>query len=764
MLEYIFKRSEPWRVPKILCPTLKENDILTEDIKMCVPTDRSLQNVSSDTYIIWAKDEIIIISGVAASTIVKKKNKREFRVISLDRLKARDYCGFKVEENVSSLTLWATSRENGAYKKIANGTLTCRNELECCAKYLNEIADTGELTPLPDCEEENLFCPKCGQRYADPTNKICTECLDRKKIVARTAEMLKKYKGKIALTVAMLILTGAVGIITPYFSSTFFYDEVLGDTASKFHGQVMLVVGIVVGTRLLSTLISVVHNVVTSVIAAALVCDLKKTIFSSIQRLSVGFFTSRKTGGLMTQVSGDATTIYSFFCDTLPYFLVNIIQIIAVAAIMFVMNPSLAALSLITFPIAFFAMKSLFAINRKYHNRRFAKQRSMSSTLSDILTGIRVVKAFAKESDETERFNRKSVDAARTEKKTANFSSVAFPSVNFLLYISNIVVWGVGGVMVMKGQMTYGVLAAFISYMHMVYSPMYSLVGMVSQASDSVNAMGRLVEIMDAVPDVVESDSPVKLDEVKGEVSFKNVTFGYENAKTILKNVSFDIPAGSSLGIVGHTGAGKSTIANLLIRLYDVNSGGIYIDGINVKDMSFNDLHRETAIVSQETYLFIGTVYENIAYACPEASPEDVICAAKIAGAHEFITKMPEGYETMIGLGYMNLSGGERQRISIARALLKNPKILILDEATAAMDTETERNIQNALEKLTNGRTTIMIAHRLSTLRDVDKLIVIDDGVITEAGTHDELIRKKGDFYKLYRIQLDAMKNIGIEE
>ncbi|MBE6544415.1 MAG: hypothetical protein E7675_08450 [Ruminococcaceae bacterium] len=521
MLEYIFKRSEPWRVPKILCPTLKENDILTEDIKMCVPTDRSLQNVSSDTYIIWAKDEIIIISGVAASTIVKKKNKREFRVISLDRLKARDYCGFKVEENVSSLTLWATSRESGAFKKIANGTLTCRNELECCAKYLNEIADTGELTPLPDCEEENLFCPKCGQRYADPTNKICTECLDRKKIVARTAEMLKKYKGKIALTVAMLILTGAVGIITPYFSSTFFYDEVLGDTVSKFHGQVMLVVGIVVGTRLLSTLISVVHNVVTSVIAAALVCDLKKTIFSSIQRLSVGFFTSRKTGGLMTQVSGDATTIYSFFCDTLPYFLVNIIQIIAVAAIMFVMNPSLAALSLITFPIAFFAMKSLFAINRKYHNRRFAKQRSMSSTLSDILTGIRVVKAFAKESDETERFNRKSVDAARTEKKTANFSSVAFPSVNFLLYISNIVVWGVGGVMVMKGQMTYGVLAAFISYMHMVYSPMYSLVGMVSQASDSVNAMGRLVEIMDAVPDVVESDSPVKLDEVKGEVSFK---------------------------------------------------------------------------------------------------------------------------------------------------------------------------------------------------------------------------------------------------
>ena len=293
---------------------------------------------------------------------------------------------------------------------------------------------------------------------------------------------------------------------------------------------------------------------------------------------------------------------------------------------------------------------------------------------------------------------------------------------------------------------------------------MYSLVGMVSQASDSVNAMGRLVEIMDATPDVVEKEDPVRLPELQGHVEFKNVSFGYDNAKTILKNVSFDIPAGTSLGIVGKTGAGKSTLANLLIRLYDVGEGGIYIDGVNVKDISFDDLHKSTAIVSQETYLFIGTVYDNIAYACPDATPDDVINAAKIAGAHEFITKMPEGYETMIGLGYMNLSGGERQRISIARALLKNPKILILDEATAAMDTQTERNIQNALERLTNGRTTIMIAHRLSTLRDVDKLIVIDNGAITEAGTHDELIRKKGDFYKLYKIQLDAMTNIGIEE
>lgn len=764
MLEYIYKRQEPSSVPKILLPTLKDIDISQEDIVLCVPTDRSKEGMAWDTYIMYANKQLHVLSGTVSSVMKKGRNERSFNLLSHEKYDGEELLSFFVEENVSSLTLYAKTKGDGGVKVVANGTLTVRGELQSGAKYLTQLIQEGTLTPEPDSDEESLFCPKCGQRYVDPANKVCTECLDRKKIVARTAELLKKYKLKIAIIIAMLIFTGAVGVVTPYFSATFFYDKVLGDKQSVFYGAIVLVVGIVVGTRLLSTLISVVHNIVTSVIAAELVYDLKKTIFSSIQRLSVSFFTSRKTGGLMTQVSGDATTIYSFFCDTLPYFLVNIIQIIAVAIIMFVMNPTLSALSLITFPVAFFAVKSLFAVNRKYHNRRFAKQRSMTSTLSDILTGIRVVKAFAKEDDETRRFNKKSQDAARTEKQVSNFSAVAFPSVNFLLYISNLVVWGVGGVMVMKGQMTYGVLAAFIAYMNMVYSPMYSLVGMVSQASDSVNAMGRLVEIMDATPDVIEKADPVRLPELQGHVEFKNVSFGYDNAKTILKDVSFDIPAGTSLGIVGKTGAGKSTLANLLIRLYDVGEGGIYIDGVNVKDISFDDLHKSTAIVSQETYLFIGTVYDNIAYACPDATPEDVINAAKIAGAHEFITKMPEGYETMIGLGYMNLSGGERQRISIARALLKNPKILILDEATAAMDTQTERNIQNALERLTNGRTTIMIAHRLSTLRDVDKLIVIDNGAITEAGTHDELIRKKGDFYKLYKIQLDAMKNIGIEE
>ena len=316
----------------------------------------------------------------------------------------------------------------------------------------------------------------------------------------------------------------------------------------------------------------------------------------------------------------------------------------------------------------------------------------------------------------------------------------------------------------MNGNMTYGTLVLFLSYVGMINSPLFMFVDMTHFFSHCMNGVQRLFEIYDAEPEVTEKENAIKKDSLDGHVQFSNVVFSYDKSRRIIDDVSFDIEPGKMIGIVGHSGAGKSTLANLLIRLYDVSEGQITIDGVNVKDYSFDTLRKNIAIVSQETYLFIGSILENIRYAKPDATKEEIIQAAKIAGAHDFIVKLPDGYNTQIGLGYKDLSGGERQRISIARAVLLNPRILILDEATAAMDTETERKIQTALEKLIVGKTTIVIAHRLSTLRDADKLIVIENGKMPEFGTHGELIRQKGIYYKLYMLQLEALKNVGVAE
>ncbi len=668
-----------------------------------------------------------------------------------------------IEEMISCGYLCA--KIHGEPRRIAAMSRSALRDARLFVKYASKyLADRSVETDEEDFKDDR-FCPKCGCRYPDPERKICPKCMEKTKIYKRLLVFSKKYKWQMLSVLGAISLLSALGVIAPYVSTSFFYDKILTD-GTRWYGQIAFVLALIVGLRLLSTLVGALSGIISARVSAHVTYDLKRTIFSAIERLSLSFFTARQTGGLMNQINNDANTVYWFFCSGVPEFLKNSVQLIAVFVIMLIMDPVLALCTMVVVPAFAYITWRIYRRMMTLHNRRYTSARSMNSALSDALAGFRVVKTFARENEETKRFDKRSRRLAADSKNVTIFNNTAFPFASFVMYLSNIVIWVIGGWMVITGRsgMTYGQLMAFLAYVGLMNEPMFMFVDMIYWFSDCTNAAGRLFEIADAEPDVRESEEPVKLGKMQGRVEFKDVEFAYDKGKKVIDGVSFEAEPRHAVGIVGHSGAGKSTLANLLMRLYDVDAGEIRIDGVNVKDLSFAELRRNVGIVSQETYLFVGTIADNIRYARPEASFEEVLTASKISGAHDFIVKLPDGYDTKIGFGYKDLSGGERQRLSIARAVLLDPTILILDEATAAMDTQTERRIQQALTELSKGRTTIMIAHRLSTLRDVDKLVVIENGKVQESGTHSELLKQKGVYFKLYKLQLDALKNIGVSE
>ncbi len=739
-------------------------------IQTTARADRQTDGAVCECYLAATTEYVAILSGIF--TVTEKTKVPLFSAPSRLRIQSRftelsytqypltGLCGIAVEELLSTCRLTAMNPD-GEYVRLAYSTNTYKDELARFARQLQDLQNGKPLTHTDD-DKESTACPICGTRYPDPRRAVCPKCMSKNKLIRRLAGFFTKYTRSLIVLLLLLVGISALGVLSPYIGSAFFYDEVLSENGS-FYGQIVLVLSLIISVRITSVLMNILNGVISSRIAAKVTYDLKMTIFNAIRRLSLGFFNGRQTGGLMTQVNSDAQTIHQFFIHGLTHLLVNGVQVVVLLAVMLYVNPPLTLLSLLAIPLYIVMIRFCYRRLHQLHAKRFSGNRALGAILSDILSGMRIVKAFSKEKQEVERFNRYSKRLAQYDEDLSSFQSVAFPLTNFLLSLGGSLIWAFGGMLVMKGNMTYGLLLSFVAYLNMIYAPLQSFAQITNMATDCLNACSRLFEIMDTVPDVLEAENPVSPHAIEGAVSFRDVEFSYIKNHKVIDGVSFEIEAGKTIGIVGHTGAGKSTLANLLIRLYDVSAGEICIDGINVRDLSFDTLRKHVAIVSQETYLFAGTVLENIRYARPEATLDEVLTAARIAGAHEFIMQLPDAYATMIGTGYKDLSGGERQRLSIARAVLRDPRILILDEATSAMDTETERQIQQALERLSVGRTTIMIAHRLSTLRNADKLIVIENGKMPESGTHAELIAKKGIYYRLYRMQAEALKNLGIQ-
>ena len=483
--------------------------------------------------------------------------------------------------------------------------------------------------------------------------------------------------------------------------------------------------------------------------------DLRVRTYSHMQTLSLDFFSGKRTGDLMSRVGSDTERINTFLSSNLIDFSSNVMLVLLTATVLLWINPLLAVVTLGPFPLVVWLIYSVRSRLRRGFIRSNVAWSDMTSTLADTIPGIRVVKAFAQESREIDRFRAANDRVLETSDRVNIVWSFFGPLISFFSEAGLLVVWGAGAWLVFNGAVTVGALTAFLAYIARFYGRVESMIRMVPATQRAAASAQRIFELLDCQPTVAEALQPIKPGRVRGRIEISGVHFRY-GSREVLHGINLVIEPGEMVGLVGTSGSGKTTLANLVCRFYDPSSGTIKVDGVDLRELSISDYRRNLGCVLQEPFLFFGTVAENIAYGRPEASGERIVAAARAAGAHEFILALPAAYDSRVGERGGSLSGGERQRLSIARALLVDPAILVLDEATSSVDAETEVLIQTAVDRLVTGRTTIAIAHRLSTLRRADRLVVLDAGVIVESGTHEALLAAEGAYARLYHAQTRA--------
>ena len=658
-----------------------------------------------------------------------------------------DVSEVKVDSLVGAASLQAVVR--GCPVDLVRFSNAVSRDFAVAARLLDKLVKEGELPEYHD-DDVQRFCPKCERPLLEYST-VCPFCVSAARTTMRMVGYLRPYLWHTVAILSMMAIGAAAMLVAPYFVKRLI-DDVFKAGGAHAHLLLPLFLGLV-GAHLLGTILQIAQGRIAAIVGHHVVFDIRAQLYQQLQRLSLSYYDRRRTGAVMTRVSHDTGELMHFIVDAVPWTLMSVLMIAGIGFRMVWKSWWLTLWIVVPIPLLIvmtrFVIPPLFGLLRRFFERRSR----MSAVLNDALSGIRVVKAFGQEETELNRFDEKSTDLRQAGVTLDKMWMSVMPILGLLSTAGGIIIYYVGGRAVLREALTVGDFIEFTLLVQMFRRPIEILIRVSHWISHALTSAERIFEIIDSEPEVQDDAETVDVGEIAGKVELRDITFGYEAHKPVLQRIQLTIAPGEMVGLVGHSGAGKSTLINLICRFYDVNDGTVLIDGVDVRKIRLHDLHSQIGVVLQETFLFTGSIAENIAYGKPGAGIIEILRAAKAANAHDFIVNFPDGYDTQVGERGSRLSGGEKQRIAIARAILNDPKILILDEATSAVDTETERQIQQALRRLTARRTTVAIAHRLSTLRNANRLLVLDQGKQAELGTHDELMAAKGTYHKLVTMQ-----------
>lgn len=783
------------KVPELLQKQADELLDSGEEIKVAVSTDLRFDSTYGKDWILITEKRIIIFN----QNKVIGHDLKEISLDSIEDIEILEMYGNNILKIITSDKAIELARYS---KKLTQKFNLVVSELDKLSQNGSGTAGNerngGRRRPGGRPGADKSRCDKCGQPIPSWSG-ICVNCVQNRKLIFRLLKYSFPYLHVIIPALLLMLVIRFVTLYTPILSQQLI-DHIITPVANAIsisqeqdlpkeswvlpettwgplQGTVDLLgnwfgtmpaggsFGHLIGIILLMGSIHVFSMVTSSIrgymmawVGQNVTRRLQNEAYEHLNALSIDFYQERDTGNLMSRITSDVSRLRDFISNGLQDIIGDSLTLIYMCIIMFSYNWYLAFWTLIPIPCLILFTIYFGKKMSKVYSVLWKRYANISTILASTIPGVRVVKAFARERYEISRFSDMTHQVFHGEMNAAKLNTLYRPIMEFITYSGSIIIWLVGGWQIFQGDISLGILFMFQSYMMRFFGPVRTLCQMNERFIRAGTSAERVFDILDTPPSVADKQDAVALPNIKGDIEFRDVHFSYDNEKDALNGISFEVDAGEMIGLVGHSGAGKSTLINLITRFYDPNQGSIIIDGHDSQDIRIKALRQQVGVVLQDPFLFEGTIAENIGYSKPGASRFEIIASAKAANAHDFIVRLPDGYDTMVGERGARVSGGERQRISIARAILKNPRILILDEATSSVDTETESKIQEALERLVQGRTVFAIAHRLSTLKYADRLVVLKEGEVDEIGTHEELITQGGTYAGLCEKQTELSK------